>query len=135
MESRPCNLFNPEHLHLSRHLRIHPGTTSPPSSQCSAKSYNTWPALPQRKPTHAPGLEASAAASSSSDLAAGGRLNQAPQSQLQRRQDPLAVPVSRLLSRPPKILRDQHHPIHQPSFNRRVPSISKPQNSLKPSHN
>ncbi|KAH8022489.1 hypothetical protein HPB51_024588 [Rhipicephalus microplus] len=64
----------------------------PPSSQCSAKSYNTWPALPQREPTHAPGLEARAVALSSSDLAAGCRLDQAPQSQLQRRQAPLAVP-------------------------------------------
>ncbi|KAL3219781.1 hypothetical protein MRX96_030187 [Rhipicephalus microplus] len=27
MESRPRNLFNPEHLLLSRHLRIHLGTT------------------------------------------------------------------------------------------------------------
>ncbi|KAL3225298.1 hypothetical protein MRX96_049268 [Rhipicephalus microplus] len=50
----------------------------PPSSQCSAKSYSTWPALPQREPTHAPGLEARAAVSSSSGLAAGGRLDQAP---------------------------------------------------------
>ncbi|KAL3208841.1 hypothetical protein MRX96_038561 [Rhipicephalus microplus] len=50
----------------------------PPSSQCSAKSYNTWPALPQREPTHARGLEARAASASSSGLAAGGRLDQAP---------------------------------------------------------
>ncbi|KAH8042595.1 hypothetical protein HPB51_024816 [Rhipicephalus microplus] len=64
----------------------------PPSSQCSAKRYNTWPALPQWEPTNAPGLETRAAASSSSGLAAGGRLDQAPQSQLQRRQDPLAGP-------------------------------------------
>ncbi|KAH8021191.1 hypothetical protein HPB51_012586 [Rhipicephalus microplus] len=64
----------------------------PTSSQRSAKSHNTWPALPQREPTHAPGLEAKAAASSSSGLAAGGRLDQTPQSQLQRRLDPLADP-------------------------------------------
>ncbi|KAL3237968.1 hypothetical protein MRX96_021995 [Rhipicephalus microplus] len=64
----------------------------PPSSQFSAKSYNTWPAIPQRERTHAAGLEARAAASSSSGLAAGGRLDKAPQSQLQQRQDPLAIP-------------------------------------------
>ncbi|KAL3229385.1 hypothetical protein MRX96_048546 [Rhipicephalus microplus] len=42
-------------------------------------------------PTHAPGLEARAAASRSSGLAAGGRRDKASQSQLQRWQDPLAV--------------------------------------------
>ncbi|KAH8041088.1 hypothetical protein HPB51_013748 [Rhipicephalus microplus] len=92
MENRPRNLFNPNHrppiqasAHSSRNYQ-------PPSSQCNAKSYNTWPALPQRESTHAPGLEARAAASSSPGLAAGGRLDQAPQLQLQRRQDPLADP-------------------------------------------
>ncbi|KAL3212386.1 hypothetical protein MRX96_035969 [Rhipicephalus microplus] len=87
--SQPIQPGAPPPIQASAHSsRNYP----PPSSQCSAKSYNTWPALPQPEPTHAPGLEARAAASSSSDLAAGGRLDQAPQSQLQRRQDPLAVP-------------------------------------------
>ncbi|KAH8037880.1 hypothetical protein HPB51_018368 [Rhipicephalus microplus] len=87
--SQPIQPGAPPPIQASAHSsRNYP----PPSSQCSAKSYNTWPALLQREPTHAPGLEARAVASSSSGLAAGGRLDQAPQSQLQRRQDPLAVP-------------------------------------------
>ncbi|KAL3221724.1 hypothetical protein MRX96_050208 [Rhipicephalus microplus] len=87
--SQPIQPGAPPPIQASAHSsRNYP----PPSSQCSAKSYNTWPALPQREPTHAPGLEARAAASSSSGLAAGGRLDQAPQSQLQRRQDPPGRP-------------------------------------------
>ncbi|KAL3169676.1 hypothetical protein MRX96_015510 [Rhipicephalus microplus] len=87
--SQPIQLRAPPPIQASVHSsRKYP----PPSSQCSAKSYNTWPALPQREPTLAHGLEARAVASSSSGLAARARLDQAPQSQLQRRQDPLAVP-------------------------------------------
>ncbi|KAL3244204.1 hypothetical protein MRX96_047226 [Rhipicephalus microplus] len=66
------------------------GNRPSPSSQCSPKSYNTRPALPQREPTHAPGSEARTAAPGASDLATEGRLDEAPQSQLQRRQDFLA---------------------------------------------
>ncbi|KAH7946504.1 hypothetical protein HPB52_000256 [Rhipicephalus sanguineus] len=69
----------------------HPSRNHPtPSSQCGAKSNATWPALPQRQSTHAPGLAARAAAPSASGSATGGHLNQVSQSQLQRRQDPLA---------------------------------------------
>ncbi|KAH8020396.1 hypothetical protein HPB51_001029 [Rhipicephalus microplus] len=91
--SQPIQPGAPPPIQASAHSsRNYP----PPSSQCSAKSYNTWPALPQREPTHAPGLEDRGGALSSSGLAAGGRLVQAPQSQLQRRQDPLAVPGNHL---------------------------------------
>ncbi|KAH7942604.1 hypothetical protein HPB51_028715 [Rhipicephalus microplus] len=49
-------------------------------------------ALPRQEPTYSPGLEASAATPSSSGLASGGRLDEAPQSQLPRQQDILANP-------------------------------------------
>ncbi|KAH7932295.1 hypothetical protein HPB52_024765 [Rhipicephalus sanguineus] len=69
----------------------HPSRNHPtPSSECGAKSNATWPALPQRQSTHAPGLAARAAAPSASGSSTGGHLNQVLQSQLQRRQDPLA---------------------------------------------
>ncbi|KAL3224236.1 hypothetical protein MRX96_049602 [Rhipicephalus microplus] len=97
MESRPRDLFNPEHLHLSRHLRIHPGTTHRLLLSAVRKATIRGQHSRNEKPTYAPGLEARAAASNSSGLAAGGRLDQAPQSQLQRRQDPMAVPGKSLV--------------------------------------
>ncbi|KAL3210663.1 hypothetical protein MRX96_052147 [Rhipicephalus microplus] len=58
--SQPIKPGSPPSIQASAHSsRNYP----PPSSQCSAKSYNAWPALPQRDPTHAPGLKARTAAS------------------------------------------------------------------------
>ncbi|KAL3216913.1 hypothetical protein MRX96_051123 [Rhipicephalus microplus] len=94
MESRPRNPFNPEHLHLSRHLRIYPGSTHRLLRSAVRKatirgqhSHNESPPKHlawrpgQRPRVHLAWLQ-------------GGRLDQAPQSQLQRRQDLLAVPAS-----------------------------------------
>ncbi|KAL1441325.1 hypothetical protein MTO96_008737 [Rhipicephalus appendiculatus] len=90
MESRPHNLLNPKHLRPFRHLRIHPGTTRHLLRSTARKaplrgqhSRNENPPMhlawrPEQRPPSASGL------------AAGGRLDQVPQSQLQRRQDPLA---------------------------------------------
>ncbi|KAL3204822.1 hypothetical protein MRX96_041203 [Rhipicephalus microplus] len=92
MENRPRNLFNPNHLHPSRHLRIHPGTTNRLLRSAMRKATIRGQHSRNESPPMHRGLEARAAASSSPGLAAGGRLDQAPQSQLQRHQDPLADP-------------------------------------------
>lgn len=57
-------------------------------AQCGARSEVTWPALPQREPTQAPGSAARGGPTSSSSSATGGSRD--PDPQLQQRQDPLA---------------------------------------------
>ncbi|KAH7952872.1 hypothetical protein HPB49_002064 [Dermacentor silvarum] len=56
-------------------------------AQCGARSEVTWPALPQREPTQAPGSAARGGPTSSSSSATGGSRD--PDPQLQQRQGPL----------------------------------------------
>ncbi|KAH7965373.1 hypothetical protein HPB49_006581 [Dermacentor silvarum] len=82
-------------------------------AQCGARSEVTWPALPQREPTEAPGSVARGGPTGSSSSATGGSLD--PDPQLQQRQDPWPTLVSRPLSRPPQYLPTQHRLMHQPN--------------------
>ncbi|KAL3191182.1 hypothetical protein MRX96_018757 [Rhipicephalus microplus] len=135
MESRPRNLFNPKHLHPSKHPRIHPGTTNrllrnavqKATLRCQHSSYESSPMHlawrpGQRPQVHLAWLQEVAYIKPHSRIYRDGRT-------------PWPTLVSHPLSKPPKILHNYHYLIQQPSFNRRVPSISKPQKSLKVSHN
>ncbi|KAH7933137.1 hypothetical protein HPB49_009088 [Dermacentor silvarum] len=105
-------------------LSIHPPFAP---AQCGARSEVTWPALPQREPTQAPGSAARGGPTSSSSSATGGSLD--PDPQLQQRQDPLAdaskSPVEQASPIPP-----HSAPPHAPRHKEIINSCASPKHPL-----